>query len=62
VGNQSVTLNRERFNQSVVVQWFDPTSGNFAKQKNVENKGKHMFTAPGRNTAGQMDWVLGKEK
>ena len=40
--------------------WFDPTSGKHSEsgRKNIPNQGSHKFTPPGKNSAGEDDWVL----
>jgi len=40
-------------------RWFDPTSGQFTKPgPRLPNSGTRTFAIPGKNRAGQRDWVL----
>jgi hypothetical protein len=40
-------------------RWFDPTAGSFSNyEASLSPAGTHTFRAPGRNQAGQLDWVL----
>jgi hypothetical protein len=44
----------------VQVRWFDPTSGALKSMEDspVPNQGRRNFTPPGKNAAGNTDWVL----
>jgi hypothetical protein len=48
------------FAAPVVARWFDPTNGKYAaaETKPVRNQGSHHFAPPGKNSAGDDDWVL----
>ncbi len=40
-------------------RWFDPTSGQFTESgPQLPNAGTCVFPIPGKNQAGQRDWVL----
>jgi hypothetical protein len=41
-------------------RWFDPSNGTYqdASTSPVANSGSHDFTPPGKNHAGDGDWVL----
>ncbi len=45
---------------SVDASWFDPASGQYRSVEGspFENKGKRGFASPGKNSAGDGDWVL----
>ena len=40
--------------------WFDTTSGKHSESggDKIPNQGNHKFTPPGKNSAGDNDWVL----
>jgi hypothetical protein len=40
-------------------RWFDPTNAIYQNiAENLPNTGIHTFNVPGKNSAGQLDWVL----
>jgi hypothetical protein len=45
---------------STKASWYDPTSGTFTTIPGspFDNKGTYQFTPPGKNHAGEADWVL----
>jgi hypothetical protein len=49
-----------RLRGRVEASWFDPTSGQSTSVEGspFDNQGGHGFTAPGKNSAGEGDWVL----
>jgi len=53
-----VTL--DRFAGKVSASWFDPTTGDTraASAAPLSPRGAHTFSPPGRNAAGDADWVL----
>ncbi len=57
-----VTLDLSKFKLPVLASWFDPVSGvlrNVNETKaELPNVGRHDFLPPGRNSAGDGDWVL----
>jgi hypothetical protein len=55
----TVTVNMARFSRRVRARWFDPTNGTFkASRTSLPNRGEIRLTAPGKNAAGDDDWVL----
>ncbi len=45
--------------KTVVAQWFDPANGETIDVQNpTRTKGQSSFAAPGKNSAGDGDWVL----
>jgi hypothetical protein len=60
ITGKPMTVDLAALGGSATVRWFDPTSGEF---KSVEappsaTQGKREFTPPGKNAAGDTDWVL----
>ncbi len=55
-----VDIDLSGFAAPVTTEWFDPTSGKYAAadSKPVLNQAAHHFTPPGKNSAGDDDWVL----
>jgi hypothetical protein len=55
-----VTIDLAKLSGRVKVSWFDPTKGQFrfVQGSPFENNGKCDFTSPGRNSAGENDFVL----
>ncbi len=56
----TILVDMSRLRGSVSAAWFDPTTG---RQKSVEgspfgNEGRREFLSPGKNRAGDSDWVL----
>jgi hypothetical protein len=56
----TIQVAMDRLRGPVTAAWFDPTSGQY---KSVEaspfgSEGKHDFSPPGSNAAGELDWVL----
>ena len=58
--NKSITVDMTAMGGATKARWYDPTSGNFTKIPGspFANKGTHQFTPPGKNHAGEGDWVL----
>ena len=55
----TVTVNMARFSRRVRARWFDPTNGTFkGSRTSLANRGEIRLTAPGKNAAGDGDWVL----
>lgn len=54
------TVNLAKLSGRVSARWFDPTSGQFALVEGSPfgNGSPKDFTPPGRNAAGERDWVL----
>ncbi len=55
-----ITLDMTKFRGKLVAKWFDPTSGGYAEVSGspFDNSGSRDFTPPGKNHAGDADWVL----
>ena len=56
----TITADMSRFSGEVSGRWYDPTDGSF---KGIEgspfrNSGSRQFSTPGKNGAGDGDWVL----
>ncbi len=55
----TVTVNMGQFSRPVRARWFDPTNGVFKSPRiSLPNHGEIRLTAPGKNAAGDGDWVL----
>jgi hypothetical protein len=57
---RTFTLSLAKLKGPVTIRWFDPTSGKSAVPGGdpLANSGKHQFTPPARNAAGESDWVF----
>jgi len=57
------TVNLAKLSSKVTARWFDPTSGQFTAVAGspFSNGGQQDFTPPGKNAAGERDWVLALE-
>jgi hypothetical protein len=57
---RAFTLDLSKLKAAVNAQWFDPTTGAFraADGSPFSNRDKREFTPPGKNAAGEPDWVL----
>jgi hypothetical protein len=55
-----VTINMASLRASAQARWFDTTNGSYypASSGPIPNTGSHVFTPPGKNSAGDGDWVL----
>jgi hypothetical protein len=55
-----VDIDLSGFAAPLTTEWFDPTNGKFAgtNETPLLNQGGHRFTPPGKNSAGDGDWVL----
>jgi hypothetical protein len=53
-------VNLSKLKGPVSARWFDPTSGRSspASDGSHPNAGEASFIAPGKNAAGESDWVL----
>ncbi|CAN5476646.1 DUF4038 domain-containing protein [soil metagenome] len=56
----STTVDMTALSNKVNAYWFDPTNGVYTSIKDfsLTNKGYKSFTPPGKNSAGENDWVL----
>jgi hypothetical protein len=57
---QSVSVDTMQLKGRLRARWFDPTSGSSTDVAGspLLSKGTHTFVPPGRNSAGEEDWVL----
>ncbi len=57
---RTVTLEMSRLRGSATAEWFDPTSGSYQviSGSPFQNAETRQFTPPGKNAAGDSDWVL----
>jgi Putative collagen-binding domain of a collagenase len=51
-------LDMRRLRGMVSARWFDPTAGRCLDSGHFTNAGCRAFRPPGRNAAGDADWVL----
>ena len=56
----TLTIAFANFSSSITARWYDPTANTFAAipDSPFPNIGTHNFTTPGKNSAGDGDWVL----
>lgn len=56
----SIAVDLSVFKTRVYGRWFDPTNGTYIAVTGVpfDNKGVRSFFPPGKNSAGETDWVL----
>jgi hypothetical protein len=57
---RTITVNMASLRGAAKARWFDPSNGNYqdAAGKPMANSGSHAFTPPGKNHAGDSDWIL----
>jgi Protein of unknown function (DUF4038)/Putative collagen-binding domain of a collagenase len=57
---RAVTIDMAQMRGSAKARWFDPSNGQYrdASEGPFPNKGPQQFTPPGKNHAGDEDWVL----
>jgi hypothetical protein len=55
-----VTVELSKFVGQVQARWYDPTNGKFQRiaDSPLSNTASRRFTPPGKNSAGDNDWVL----
>jgi hypothetical protein len=55
-----ITVAMSKLQKPVTARWFDPSANTFKAIAGspFANTGKRRFTPPGRNSAGDRDWVL----
>ena len=56
----TITVAMTKLQNDVSARWFDPSANTFLAIAGspFSNTGTHQFTAPGKNRAGDPDWVL----
>jgi hypothetical protein len=47
-----------KLSATVNAAWFDPTNNTLTYLGNFANSGRQKFMPPGKNSAGDEDWVL----
>jgi hypothetical protein len=57
---RTITVNMASLRGAAKARWFDPANGSYqdAADGPVPNSGSHEFSPPGKNHAGDGDWVL----
>ena len=57
---RAITVDMRRFAKRVKARWYDPSNGTYdsVSRRPFRNAGHRVFTCPGRNAAGDTDWVL----
>jgi hypothetical protein len=57
---RAITVNMASLKGTAKARWFDPSNGEYQDVSGspVANRGSHEFTPPGKNHAGDGDWVL----
>ena len=57
---RSVTVDMSKLSSTTTAHWYDPTNGAYANASAspLANLGSRTFTPPGKNSAGDGDWVL----
>ncbi len=60
----TITVAMSRLQNGITARWFDPTANTFQDVPGspFSNAGTQQFTTPGKNRAGEPDWVLVLEK
>ena len=55
-----ITVDMTVFRNKVYGRWFDPTNGQYTSVSTsaLDHAGTHSFNPPGKNAAGDADWVL----
>ncbi len=56
----TITVDLSRLQNGITARWFDPTANSFQAIAGspFANVGTQKFTTPGKNSAGDPDWVL----
>jgi len=56
----TITVAMSKLQNGMTARWFDPTADKFRAIAGspFSNRGVHQFTSPGKNSAGDPDWVL----
>lgn len=57
---QTISVDLGRLSGPIKAIWFDPTNGGVTSVEGspFAGKGRHNFSPPGKNAAGEMDWIL----
>ncbi len=60
IGLKPFILNMSQFEQPMLVEWFDPSSGEVivTSEESINNAGNKAFTPVSENADGDEDWVL----
>jgi len=64
ISGHAITIDLAAWSNSTTVRWFDPTSGGLKSIQASPSPAqrKREFTPPGKNAAGDQDWVLVVER
>jgi Protein of unknown function (DUF4038)/Putative collagen-binding domain of a collagenase len=56
----TINVAMSKLRNGTIARWFDPTDDTFKTISGspFSNRGRHRFTAPGKNSAGDPDWVM----
>jgi Protein of unknown function (DUF4038)/Putative collagen-binding domain of a collagenase len=56
----AITVDMSKLQSGITARWFDPAEGAFlpVADSPFSNQETHQFTSPGKNNAGDFDWVL----
>lgn len=56
----TITVAMSKLQNGITARWFDPTNNTFRAigRSPFPNRGTRRFTSPGKNGAGDPDWVL----
>lgn len=54
----SITVDCTKMRGTFLARWFDPTNATYTAIGSFANTGTHVFTTPGNNSDGKVDWVL----
>ena len=56
----TIAVDMSKFSGNVVARWYDPIDGRFRKipRSPFRNRGSQQFSTPGKNRAGDGDWLL----
>ena len=57
---RTFTIDMARLSGPAKARWFDPVDGSYREIAGgpITNSGSHLFMPPGKNHAGDGDWVL----
>ncbi|SPE60886.1 conserved exported hypothetical protein [Verrucomicrobia bacterium] len=60
----TITVAMTKLQNGVTARWFDPSTNTFRAISGspFSNTGAHQFTTPGKNSAGEPDWLLVLER
>jgi len=58
--DRTISIDMTKLRGPASARWFDPSNGTYqeASERPISNGGSHQFATPGKNHAGDGDWVL----